>query len=114
MKALILEDSKERVKLFKKHWEKGNDLYFFDSVEDAKKALEVLGPFDLIMLDHDLDDRVYVDSDEPNTGYQLAKYIAENNIETEVITHTLNPCGAKNIIGVLPKAKHIPFISLFK
>ena len=72
MKILILEDSKERIKIFKKNLTKYHDLYFFDNVQDARDALELMGPWDMLFLDHDLDNRVYVESEEPNTGYQLA------------------------------------------
>ncbi len=113
MKALILEDSPERIKLFKKHLFK-HDLYFFDNVKDAIEAVQLLGPFDVLFLDHDLDDRVYVDSNEPNTGYQFAKWVASQDLKfDEIILHTLNPAGAKNMKDVLPEAKIIPFINLF-
>lgn len=114
MKILILEDSGQRIKLFKQHYGKKHDLYFFDKVIDAKDALELMGPFDIIFLDHDLDDRVYVPSEEPNTGYQLAKWIAEKNLKfDEIILHSLNPAGVQNMKAVLPEAKIVPFTNLF-
>lgn len=114
MKILILEDSGPRIKLFKQHYGKDHDLYFFDKVIDAKDALELMGPFDILFLDHDLDDRVYVPSEEPNTGYQLAKWVAERNIKfNEIILHSLNPAGVQNMKAVLPHAKIIPFTNLF-
>ena len=113
MKILILEDSPERIKTFKRKL-MNHDTYFFDNVEEAKKALKLLGPFDIVFLDHDLDDRVFVNSNDANTGYQLAKYIAENNINIpDVIIHTMNPVGAENIKSVLPKAVICPFPVLF-
>ena len=91
-----------------------HDVYFFDNVEEAKKALQLLGPFDVAFLDHDLDDRVFVDPNESNTGFQLAKYIAENNINIQdIIVHTMNPIGAQRIKDVLPKAVICPFPVLF-
>ena len=113
MKILILEDSKERIKTFKKKLSK-HDLYFYDKVEDAKEAVNLIGGFDFYFIDHDLDDRVYVNSEEENTGYQFAKFLAEKEIEAVFITHTLNPVGANNICGVLPTCLRIPFINLFK
>ena len=79
MKILILEDSAIRIQIFKKILNKKHKLYFYDQVEEAKNAIDNLGPFDVIYLDHDLDQRIFVDSDENNTGFQLAKYIAEKN-----------------------------------
>ncbi len=53
-----------------------------------------------------------VNSSDENTGYQLAKFIRDDNISARVVTHTYNPAGAKNIIAVLPRATHIPFSTL--
>ena len=113
MKILILEDSAERIRIFKKYFGGKHDLYIFDQVEDAKKALDSSGPFERIYLDHDLDQRIFVDSDEDNTGYQLAKYIAKKNVNSEIILHTLNPYGAERMQAILPEAKHIMFDELF-
>lgn len=115
MKILILEDSGGRIKTFEKHLGKDHDLYFFDNVIEAKEALQLLGPFDALFLDHDLDDKIFVNSNEENTGYQLAKWISENDDIKfdEIIIHSLNPVGAQNIKAVLPEAKVVPFINLF-
>ncbi len=113
MKILILEDSGERIRLFKAYLEK-HDLHFFDNVQDAVEGIRNLGPFDVLFLDHDLDNRIYVDSDEPNTGYQLAKWIAENDVQfKKIILHTHNPAGARKMKSVLPQARIIPFTNLF-
>ncbi len=113
LKILILEDSTERIQIFKEKLSKKHDVYFFDQVEEAKRAIESQGPFDVIFLDHDLDHRIYVDSDEANTGYQLAKYIAEKKIPAKVIIHTMNTIGASRMLEVLPDAKHVEFPDLF-
>ena len=113
MKILILEDNRERIKIFRTRLGPKHELHFFDQVEDAKKAILSMGPFDRIYLDHDLDGRVFVDSDEPNTGYQLAKYIALQEVNAEIIIHTLNPWGAARMKKVLPKAKRVVFDELF-
>ena len=114
MKVLILEDSGARIKSFQKHLGKDHDLYFFDNVQEAMAALELMGPFDVLFLDHDLDDRVFVDSNEQNTGYQLAKWISEQDMKfNEIIIHSHNPAGAQNMKAALPEAKLIPFANLF-
>ena len=112
MKVLVLEDSHERIKTFKKNL-KDHDVYFFDSVEDAIQAVELDGPFETFFIDHDLDHRVFVDSNEPNTGYQFAKYLAEKKIQAQFIAHTMNPAGAENIKAVLQGCIHVPFPNLF-
>jgi hypothetical protein len=98
----------ERIHTFQKILA-NHDLYFFNNVEEAKKAFDLLGPFDFIFLDHDMDLRVYVPSDEPNTGYQLAKYIAEKGTTAEIVIHTMNVPGAERMLAVLPQAKFIQF-----
>jgi CheY-like chemotaxis protein len=113
MKILILEDNAERIRIFKKHLEHEHELYFFDQVEEAERALDEFGPFECIYLDHDLDGRVFVDPEEPNTGYQLAKAIAERNVDARIVLHTMNPFGAARMKEVLPRAHRIVFDELF-
>ena len=113
LKILILEDSYARIQTFKQRL-KGHDLFFFDQVKDAKDALTLLGPFDVVFLDHDLDDKVFVDSADANTGYQLAKYIAEKGFKfDQIILHSMNPAGVQNMKDILPDAIIAPFPTLF-
>jgi hypothetical protein len=113
MKALILEDNRMRKKIFEMHLGNEYDLYFYDQVEDARKAIETAGPFDLIFLDHDLDGRIFVDSEEDNTGFQLAKYISEMDLDARIVLHSMNPIGAARMKEVLPEAEQIEFDELF-
>lgn len=112
MKIFILEDDLDRIQRFKEKL-KDHTLVFSDNVEKAKKIIESLGPFDVYYLDHDLDGKIFVNSDEPNTGYQLAKYLAKNNIKAAFVTHTHNSEGAKNICSILPTCNEVPFYYLF-
>jgi len=109
MKIFILEDNFERIKLFEK-WLIAHEFYVTDNVEVAKHAVEEFGPFDLYLIDHDLDNRVFVNSDEENTGYQFAKFLAEKKIQAKFVTHSLNVPGAINICGVLKGCQHISFL----
>jgi len=71
----------------------------------AKIAIEELSRFkkwNVIMLDHDLDGQVYVNPENENTGYQVAKFIVENKIKFDTcIIHTLNDYAAPKMIGLL-------------
>ena len=110
MKIFILEDNDERIKLFNR-WFSKHTLVFSKEVNDAFKKIQ-FDKFDLIFLDHDLDNRHYVDSNEENTGYQLAKMIHETvNKHTKVIVHSLNIVGVRNMLPCLTsnEAEYIPF-----
>jgi hypothetical protein len=65
--------------------------------------------WDLICLDHDLGGEVYVDSNELNTGYQVAKFLATKNPKCLIIIHSSNFWGACNMMSVLPQADYIPY-----
>lgn len=112
MKVLILEDDDTRIKRFKRKLI-SHDIYFTKNVEEAKEIYKNLGPFDTIFLDHDLDNRVYVDSNEQNTGYQFAKFLKENNVSCQIIIHSLNAVGVENMKNELPSATVCPFPYLF-
>ncbi len=108
MKVLILEDDDSRIKTFKNKLE-GHDVYFFKTVADAKQAYSFFGPYDYYFLDHDLDGMVYVDSNNENTGYQFAKFLAEQKATGEIVIHSMNTVGAANMKAELPQAIVCPF-----
>lgn len=116
MDIFILEDNHERVVIFKKLLSKKfpeAELTIATEAEEAKQLL-LNSHWDIALLDHDLGGKVLVDSSESNTGYQVAKYIKENNISCgQVITHTLNPAGGQNIVNLLG-CEHIPFPMLIR
>lgn len=103
MKILIVEDDFTRIKMFKS-WLIGFD---YDVCEDADPAIEKVNneKYDLIFLDHDLGGRVFVDSNDKNTGYQVAKAIVNSiNKDSFVIIHSLNPVGAEKMANILPNS----------
>lgn len=120
-KFFILEDSEERIAFFKQSLGKrfGGDCEIFisDNVEKAKALFADHWPYDTIFLDHDLDDRVYVDSKEQNTGYRFACWMEENYRNSinnkQIIIHSMNEVGAENIKAVLKEAEIIPFNVLY-
>lgn len=111
LKIMVLEDMSSRIQFFKSKLHR-HDVYYFDNADDAINALRFLSdePWDIIFLDHDLEGRIFVSSSYHNTGYTVAKFISENDIKIDqIITHSMNPQGAKNIKMILPKAEIIPF-----
>lgn len=117
MKIFILEDSNARIKWFKEVFSSENDLFFADNVEEAKKILLENPEFDVLFLDHDLDQKVFVSPDESNTGYQLTKFIVENKISFGfAYIHSMNFYGSnlmcKELFEISDRVSQIPFSSL--
>lgn len=109
MKILVVEDSEERNVQFRK-WLSHHD---FDIATNADDGIKLLNSkdYDVIFLDHDLGNRSGVSSDDPNTGYAVAKEIpASRNSDAQIIIHSMNPEGSRNIMNVLGgKAVPRPF-----
>ena len=124
MKILLLEDDYNRVEQFQKrvvelnerntHKEEPFELIHFEDAEHCVAELEKGSLFHLILLDHDLGGKVYVDTADTNTGSEVARWLNKfydfKTFKTVVLTHTLNGPGAQNIIALIPNAVHIPFI----
>lgn len=112
IKVLVLEDNDSRIQTFKKYL-KGRkfDVYYYDEATEAIAAIGVFGPFDVYFLDHDLGGMIYVDSEEENTGYQVAKYLSEKKIykNSQIFIHSLNQVGAENMHNILPDSIVLPF-----
>lgn len=111
MKILFLDDMEIRHKTFAKKF-KGNDITF---VKTAKEAIDVLSKdleWDLICLDHDLGNRIFISSNDENSGYQVAKFLEDKNLKCEIVIHSCNPIGAKNMMRCLPQADYKPIFWL--
>jgi CheY-like chemotaxis protein len=109
MKILIVEDNEDRLNWFATEFKGTEELALATTAEKGKYYVN-LQKWDVIFLDHDLGGRVYVNSADENTGYQVAKEIVVSiNKDTPVIVHSYNPAGVKNIMGVLKHAEAIPF-----
>lgn len=115
MKIFVLEDSLERIELFRIALS-DHQVTYCDDVKMSKYLL-LKDKFDIIFFDHDLGGKQYVDSKEENTGYQLAKFCKEKNIHfDQICIHSHNPQGSINIENEVenlsPDVKRIPFGSL--
>ena len=104
-KVLIVDDDPMRfpdlIRFAKQNVVDAEIIMVLDSVA-AENILIANGPWDMIFLDHDLGGLVYINSNEPNTGYQIAKFIADHEIGFETcVLHSMNPVGIKNMHDVL-------------
>jgi len=107
-KVLVVEDDPNRVQWFMDKFDKIAELFITMIPEIAVDYLDKNEP-DLIFLDHDLGDEVYVDSSS-NTGDAVAQALQFlGNKGGNVVIHTLNPIGAVNMKARLPLAHVIPF-----
>lgn len=70
------------------------------AIDELSRDLTIM--WGVIMLDHDLDGQVYVVPANPNTGYQVCKYIRDNGVKYDLcIIHTLNEFAAPKMISAL-------------
>lgn len=106
-RILILEDLPDRREIFLSNLAHCDLVMVVSSVVDAITALSSF-TFDCIFLDHDLEGRNGVPSDDPNCGLRVAEFIAIKNIETTVIIQSLNPNGAQEMKQALPNAIVFP------
>jgi hypothetical protein len=105
VRFFVLEDHPYRVEAFKAVLH-DRDVTYAIAVDDAVFAFTP--PYDVILLDHDLGGEELVDSNEPNTGYQFAKWLIEHQSRLKdtaiVIVHSWNPDGTNNIAWALKNA----------
>lgn len=100
-KVFILEDSLNRVRLFEEVL-KGQDYWIRDKVKEAKEVFEKHGPWDLILLDHDLNDFHYANQDAvEETGTEFAKWLSTLPPKGSVVIHSFNMGGAERMHKLL-------------
>ena len=122
MRVFILEDSINRNALFREIFAPAEhvDLTIAECAEDAIRLWKP--PYDLIMLDHDLEDAHYRAFEKGEdtypggqTGYDFVKWMITDTESPQgvVIIHSFNPVGAEKMEGVLKKAgwyiRRLPF-----
>ena len=62
-------------------------------VSTAEEAISMLKlhKFSIVHLDHDLGDEIFVNSDRPDTGMEVVRWIVENRpVVGNVVVHTMN------------------------
>jgi hypothetical protein len=103
---IVLEDDAERIAWFVRTYGNSSNLTICTTVEAFKSSYSATYA-DAVFLDHDLGGRAYVPSDNPNTGYQAAKFIAESMAGPQgrrpdlVLIHSYNADGAKRMMHAL-------------
>ena len=113
MKILIVEDDQQRIDWFEREF-KDADVVVVKEAEDGIREVEAT-KYDVIFLDHDLGGRAFVESHDPNTGFQVALAIVKSpNKNTPIVIHSWNPAGAGNMQSILKHAIYAPFSTFTK
>ncbi len=107
LRIMILEDDYNRINSFKTILElQVQDVSYHLTAHDFIKTLSKEEHVDLLMLDHDLGNRVYVELQDKNTGSEVVRYIVTNKNDEKfktmkIIVHSYNTVAAKNMVDIL-------------
>jgi CheY-like chemotaxis protein len=87
--------------------EAGHHLTVATSFPDAKKKFE--GPYDLLLLDHDMMGYYEHDPNHPNTGYQFVKWLVRKEPvpKPEILLHSQNKVGRDNQRSLLEQHGYV-------
>lgn len=92
-------------------------MHHAETAREAIRKLNMNADYDLIMLDHDLEEEHYAaDGAQVGTGMEVARWLAENAnpfTAARIIVHSLNEPAAKRMVATMRaaglQASHIPF-----
>ena len=109
-RVMILEDDHNRINQFKSILElQVQDVSYYLTAESFIEQLENETKIDLMLLDHDLGGKVYVDTKDKNTGSEVVRYIVMNKDQekyksTKIIVHSFNGPAARFMVDILRQA----------
>jgi len=98
MRVLIVEDDSERLKFFRQELI-GHNLVCVASASEAISELKN-NIYDLMFLDHDLNQPHYSNYCFEGTGSEVSKYLQDNyqkNPDLFIVLHSLNPVGVRKM-----------------
>jgi len=104
-KVLFLDDRQKRVEVAKERY-KDDELTIVQTVEDAISALSSESWWDFVCLDHDLNYEEGVDSNRPDCGMEVVRWMVAylgplNKIAKNVIVHSSNLYAALEMYSAL-------------
>jgi len=108
MNIFILEDSEHRIKKFKKKY-KDCELTIFNNAFEAYEHLcNNEFDYDIMLLDHDLDHKIFCSKRYYNTGLKFLhksyRIIKQAECLKGIIIHSWNPIGAYRMKDALRKS----------
>ena len=118
MKVLLLEDDSTRVVQFRNRLNSEGVPYELVHVDRASDAIVAMleQRFDLILLDHDLGGRTYVNftDEQEDCGIRVAEWLSIRpervNQQGPIIVHSLNGPAAMQMVELISEATWAPFL----
>lgn len=113
MKIFILEDNQDRMDFFLDLYRK-EKIVCTAFVNSAKLWLEDY-EYDVLFLDHDLNEHNLEAITQKETGYDFVKYMVEKGLQKQAViyVHSMNPAGAQSMVNLLQsngyQAMWLPF-----
>jgi len=113
---LFLDDSLDRISIFKQHFP---STVVATTAKDCIERLKDPIEWSVVLLDHDLNDEIFVDSDRKDCGMEVVRWICkEKPILGKIIIHTHNYIASLLMFNTLSKASYdvqmIPFDQLLE
>jgi len=107
MNVLVLDDNLLRLKTFREKLI-GHSVTLVETSKDAISQL-MSHEWDFIFLDHDLGGKEMVASCD-GTGFEVAEWLSNHSDRKpkNIVIHSFNPTGARNMKNVLPEAQVAP------
>lgn len=92
MKVLFLDDNLDRIAAAEKSFRKHE--LVVEMTADKTIVQLAAQVFDLVMLDHDLGQQAFVNSDREDCGMEVVRWIEKNHPPIkQVVVHSWNPVG---------------------
>lgn len=118
VKILLLEDDETRVIQFRRRIEGEGVPFGLTHARTAKEAITELGSsrYDLILLDHDLGGRTYVDfgNESEDCGMRVAEWLSIRPERVSqhgpILVHSLNGPAAQQMVELISEAVWAPFL----
>jgi CheY-like chemotaxis protein len=100
IKVFVLEDDPQRIKKIKEMWSKYAEFDIATSYDEAIKIFK--NDYNLLMLDHDLGGKIFVNSNFKNTGAGFARWLVTQDFKKcDIIIHSHNSSGATVMAKIL-------------
>jgi CheY-like chemotaxis protein len=113
-KVFILEDDNKRIEIFLQEFGEFAEFIIAKDYYEAIKLFDVNEDYALIMLDHDLGGKIYVEISEENTGSGFCRWLKKNrNKISPVILHSHNPVGVEIMQELLIDSGFDPTVCCF-